>query len=200
MELFFATSSNHKLQEAQRILHPWPVSSLDDYVAPAEDGATLAANATIKLTEALQQYPNCIPIFAEDTGLFVDALNQAPGVHTARYAGSDATDTDNVNCLLHALKGVGLRTACFRTVIACASNQKDATETIHIVEGCCYGTIAEESNLLKLGNGLGNGFGYDPVFIPQGATKSFSALPAAVKDACSHRMKALNELKAYLMS
>lgn len=147
-----------------------------------EDGETLEANATKKATE-VATFSGATAL-ADDTGLFVDALDGAPGVRTARYAGEDASNADNVAKLLRALDGNDDRAARFRTVIALA--QPDGS--VLLATGTVEGTIARKS----IGDG---GFGYDPVFIPnEGDGRAFAEMTSAEKHMISHRGRALRAL------
>jgi XTP/dITP diphosphohydrolase len=123
-------------------------------------------------------------VFADDTGLEVDALDGAPGVLSARYAGIKATYADNVNKLLTEMEGKTQRTARFRTVIALILN-----DTEYLFEGRIEGTIS-------LSTSGDEGFGYDPVFVPQGYTQTFAELPAAEKNRISHRGLAVEKTHA----
>ncbi len=181
--LVIATRNPHKLAEI-RALFPFPGltlrSALDypDIPEVVEDGATLEANA-IKKAVTLAQGTGS-PALADDTGLEVEALNGAPGVYSARYAGEHADYMANNHKLLKALEGQPNRQARFRCVIALAQPSGQA----EYVEGICTGTIA----LAPRGN---NGFGYDPLFVPESETRTFAELSSNEKHACSHRGRAL---------
>jgi XTP/dITP diphosphohydrolase len=161
-------------------LADWPGA-----VSPEETGATLLENARIKAAAAVTG----LPAIADDTGLEVDALNGAPGVHAARYAGPDAKYADNVAKLLRELAGVPAerRTARFRTV--CVAAWPDGTELC--ADGVLQGTITE----VPRGT---NGFGYDPVFVPRGETRTYAELTDAEKNAISHRGRAVRWLRKLL--
>lgn len=181
--LVIATRNPHKLEEI-RALFPFPNltlrSALDYPEIPevVEDGATLEANAVKKaVTLALG---TGTPALADDTGLEVAALDGAPGVYSARYAGEEADYMANNRKLLENLAGKENRRARFRCVIALAQPNGEA----EYVEGICNGTIA----LAPLGS---NGFGYDPLFIPEADTRTFAELSSSEKHACSHRGRAL---------
>ena len=149
-----------------------------------ECGDTLEANAMIK---ALEMYEaTAQPCLADDTGLEVAALNGRPGVFSARFAGEDATDADNRALLLRELRGMDDRTAQFRTVICFYDGFRPI-----FAEGVCAGRILDEER----GEG---GFGYDPVFMPDGDTRSFAEMPAAEKNAISHRGRALQQMARML--
>lgn len=154
--------------------------------APAieEDAETLEGNAR-KKAETLYRLTN-LPSLADDTGLEVEALEGAPGVHSARFAGEDATDVENRRLLLERLDGVKDRSARFRTVIAYVDDKG-----LHYFEGICSGTIAKEER------GTG-GFGYDSIFIPEASDRTFSELSPEEKNRVSHRGRALREFESYL--
>lgn len=163
-------------------LADWPGA-----VAPAETGDTLRANAAIKARAAVAL--TGLPAIADDTGLEVDALNGAPGVHAARYAGPKATYAENVAKLLRELAGVPpeRRTARFRTV--CYAAWPDGMEMS--ADGVLAGTITEAPR-------GANGFGYDPVFVPKGETRSYAELTDDEKNAISHRARAVRVLRKIL--
>lgn len=145
-----------------------------------EKGATLEENAYMKASYVFER--TLLPTIADDTGLEVAALNGAPGVHTARFAGDNATAAENNLLLLDKLKGVVDRRAQFRTVLC----YRDPLRTI-FAEGICSGSIALE----PLGAG---GFGYDPLFIPDGYQQTFAEMDTAEKNAISHRRRAIENL------
>ena len=179
-KLVFATHNVHKAQEIEQILGPgFQVMTLRDIGQEAEipeTAATLAGNALLKAHFIRDKFGyDC---FSEDTGLEVEALGGAPGVHTARYAGEGRDPEENIRLLLENLAGQPNRRARFRTIIALLSGGKEI-----LLEGICEGKIALE----KQGTG---GFGYDPVFIPEGYEQSFAELGVDVKNQISHRAKA----------
>ena len=186
-KLVFVTNNNHKLAEAKAILNnKVEICSLKDIACfdeIAETGSTLNENAEIKANYIFERF-NC-DTFADDTGLEVDALNGAPGVYSARYAGEDGNAAKNIEKLLKELKGEKNRKAQFRTVIALIENGKK-----HFFEGKIEGKIIEKQK----GNG---GFGYDSVFIPNGYDKTFAELAPEVKNSISHRAKAMQLLVDY---
>ena len=187
MRLIIATRNRHKVAELQSLLD-LPgldlVCAADLPGAPEveEDGTTFEANA-VKKAVGLARFSGCWAL-ADDSGLEVDALGGAPGVQSARYAGPAARDADNVAKLIAALAGQTDRRARFRCVLALA-DPRGATRT---VAGCCEGVLATAPR------GAG-GFGYDPLFVPQGETRTFAELGAAEKNARSHRGRALAEAK-----
>jgi XTP/dITP diphosphohydrolase len=178
--LVFATNNAHKAQEVEQILGPgFIIKTLKD-IGCLEDieetEPTLEGNALLKARYVKEKYGyDC---FSEDTGLEVEALDGAPGVHTARYAGSNKNPEENIHLLLRNLKGKRSRKAQFRTIIALLVKDREI-----LLEGVCKGHIATE----KHGKG---GFGYDPVFIPDGYTATFAELGYDVKNVISHRAKA----------
>ncbi len=192
--LIVATHNSHKTEEIAALLADHfalitdltQQSNADDHPAPEETGNTFEANALIKALDASTRFPDAT-ILADDSGLEVDALAGAPGVYSARYAGPDASDADNRKHLLFALDGVARRTARFRCVLILVKNG----QVLVTCDGSCEGHIAKEES----GSG---GFGYDPLFIPEGHTESFGTLPAETKNQLSHRAKALEKLKSWL--
>jgi XTP/dITP diphosphohydrolase len=161
-----------------------PASSLDAPPEVVEDADTLEGNAK-KKAEAFHQYSG-LPALADDTGLEVAALDGRPGVHTARFAGPDATPDDNKRRLLEVLDGVADRRARFRTVVALVTD-----DAVHTFEGVCEGTITTAPR----GDG---GFGYDPLFQPDGYDQTFAEMPPEAKNEISHRRKALDALRSFL--
>lgn len=156
-------------------------------VSPEETGTTLLENARIKVRAAVAT--TGLPAIADDTGLEVDALNGAPGVYSARFAGPDATYADNVAKMLRDLVGVPAerRTARFRTVCVCA--WPDGRELV--AEGVLEGHLLSETRGT-------NGFGYDPLFVPAGETRTYAQMSDAEKNAISHRARAVKALAALL--
>lgn len=151
-----------------------------------ETAPTLEGNATIKAVEIAHAAREWA--LADDTGLIVEALDGEPGVHSARFAGENATDAENRALLLERLRGVTNRNACFRTVLAVVHHSGE----MHFVSGECRGTITD----VERGN---NGFGYDSIFIPEeGDGRTFAEMSADEKDAVSHRGRALQELPLLL--
>lgn len=187
-KLVFATHNPHKLQEIRQMMPPGvQLLSLDD-IGCLEDipetAETLEGNALIKASHVWEKYGyDC---FADDTGLEVSALNGAPGVYSARYAGRDADAAANVQKLLREMRGLPDRKARFRTVIALIRGGAE-----HIFEGTVSGEILTE----PAGSG---GFGYDPIFLPQGHALSFGQMSAGEKNRISHRGHALSKLTAFL--
>lgn len=187
-ELVFATNNAHKLNEVSTILAPqYKIISLSDLKCSddiPETANTLEGNALIKAQYFHNKFKcNC---FADDTGLEVEALNGEPGVFSARYAGPEHDANANMHKLLANLKDCKNRKACFRTVIALILDN----ETYYF-EGKIEGNIA----LTATGN---TGFGYDPIFVPNGFNKSFAELGSEIKNKISHRALAVNKLVDFL--
>lgn len=192
MRLLVATRNKHKLREIRDVLAELKLEIVGaDEVGGLpeipEDGATIHDNAVKKAIEAAKRAKTLT--LADDTGLEVDALRGEPGVHSARFAGAEATYHENNKKLLKLLEGVPLekRAARFRCVVAIA----DETGLVETVEGICNGRIVEEER-------GGGGFGYDPLFLPDGQVKTFGELSPDVKNRISHRAKALEKAWAVL--
>lgn len=186
-DLVFATHNAHKLEELRAILKDYNILGLHDidcHEDIIEDADTLVGNAIIKADYVTKNYH--IDCFADDTGLEVDALDGAPGVYSARYAGEGCSYQDNVNKLLEALKGVKNRKARFKTVIALNLNGEQYT-----FEGKVEGVITEEQHGDK-------GFGYDPIFLPDGFDETFAEMSLDVKNKISHRGLATKKLIEFL--
>lgn len=188
MKLVFATNNRHKLQEVRAIVGDRvEILSLSDIGCNddiPETADTLQGNALIKARYISEKYGvNC---FADDTGLEVDALDGAPGVYSARYAGEECNSEANMQKLLQNLTGKSERSAQFRTVIALIINGDEK-----LFNGVVKGRISTE----KLGD---SGFGYDPIFIPEGFSESFAQMSAEQKNSISHRFRATEKLSNYL--
>jgi len=186
--LVFATNNPHKAREIEQILGPgFAVKTLRDIGCLEEieeTEPTLEGNALLKARYVKQQYGyDC---FSEDTGLEVHALGGAPGVYTARYAGDEKSPEANIALLLKNLEGTADRRAQFRTIIALIVEGKET-----LLEGICPGSIARQ----KSGTG---GFGYDPVFVPEGYDRTFAELGDDIKNRISHRARATQQLIAAL--
>lgn len=187
-KIVFATHNEHKLEEVAAMLSPtFEVLGLNDIgctedIEETED--TLEGNAFLKAAYVFEKYSlNC---FSDDTGLEVAALNGAPGVYSARYAGQGRDSNDNMDKLLTNLEDKSDRSAQFRTVIALIINGER-----YQFDGIVKGHIAKE----KRGT---NGFGYDPIFVPEGYDKAFAELGNEVKNQISHRARATQKLIDFL--
>ena len=200
MKIVFATNNQHKLQEIRDILgSEFEVVSLKEIgcdVDIPETGNTLEENALQKAQYVYDHYH--LSCFADDTGLEVEALDGAPGVHSARYAeGTDHDSEANMAKLLRELDGKENRKARFRTVISLIEKQDvcpcgcTSIKKIHQFEGIVNGSIATEKHGTE-------GFGYDPIFVPEGYDKSFAELGEEVKNGISHRARAVKKLVEYL--
>ena len=184
MRIVCASANPHKVEELARLLPSWVdlVARPSDIGDIDEDAPTLEGNAIIKAVEIANHASEWA--IADDTGLEVEALDGAPGVRSARFAGEHATDAENRALLLAKLDGSTNRSARFRTVVALVSSKGD----IHFVGGECAGTIAESER----GDG---GFGYDSLFIPaDGDGRTFAEMTGSEKDAVSHRGRALAQV------
>ncbi|MBQ5971441.1 MAG: non-canonical purine NTP diphosphatase [Prevotella sp.] len=195
MKIVFATNNRHKLDEISCILgNRFEVLSLADigcYNDIPEDADTLEENAMIKARYIWDHYH--MNVFADDTGLEVDALGGRPGVHSARYAeGTDHDSEANMKKLLGELAENNNRNARFRTVIALLlGNDEENAPSAYEFEGIVNGTIAHERHGSE-------GFGYDPIFVPDGYDKSFAELGNEVKNTISHRARAVAKLAEFL--
>lgn len=188
MKLVFATNNEHKLLEVNRMLGTqFEIIGLQDigcYEDIPETADTLEGNATMKSRYIYEKYGvNC---FADDTGLEVEALNMQPGVYSARYAGHQRNSEDNMKKLLFELKKIKNRKARFRTVISLIIDGNE-----HKFEGIVDGEILN----IKKGD---EGFGYDPIFQPQGHSLSFAEMNINEKNKISHRGRAVAKLVEYL--
>lgn len=188
MQLVFATNNLNKLKEVQALM-PQHIKllSLADigcYEEVPETQTTIEGNAIQKANYIRDRY-GC-DCFADDTGLEVDALNGAPGVYSARYAGEQRIANDNIDKLLDELKNKTNRTAQFKTVIALQLNGK-----LHTFTGICKGEIITT----KKGD---KGFGYDPIFQPKGFDKTFAEMELELKNDIGHRGKAIKQLISFL--
>lgn len=186
--IVFATHNPHKLAEIREIVNGHVtilgLTEIGCHEEIEETSNTLEANALLKAKHVKERYGyDC---FADDTGLEVDALGGAPGVYSSRYAGPSCNPEDNMDKLLKALQGVDNRTAQFRTVIALLVNGEE-----HLFEGVIRGNITGE----KKG---GKGFGYDPLFMPEGEEKTFAEMTPADKNRVSHRALAMAKLFDFL--
>jgi XTP/dITP diphosphohydrolase len=193
-ELLIATRNRGKLIEFSRLLEGLPIKvrGLDEFPGLGEveeDGKTFGENATIKARACAGL--TGIPTLADDSGLQVDALDGAPGILSARYAGPHANDSERIDLLLSELDATNDVERRARFVCALALF-RPADGFLKLFTGTCEGRIASEPR----GEG---GFGYDPVFIPDGYSQSFGELPADLKDRISHRARAFGAMRAFLV-
>ncbi len=187
-KIVFATNNKNKLEEIRNILqNKYKVLGLSDigyYNEIPETGATLKENASIKSSTVYNKFK--IDCFSDDTGLEVNSLGGKPGVYSARYAGENSTYDDNVDKLLMDMENVNNRTAAFSTVISLI-----VVGVEHLFEGRIEGEIT----LKRYGN---KGFGYDPIFKPEGYDVTFAEMDAVVKNKISHRALATKKLVDFL--
>ena len=193
--LLVATHNAHKTGEFRAMLSDFfddvaDLTTLLDMEEPEENGSTFAENSAIKALAASNALPDAF-VIADDSGLEVDALNGAPGIYSARYSGANATDATNRDKLMEELgkpehEGKE-RSARFRCVITVARGG----EVLAVFDGAVEGRIADS----MIGEG---GFGYDPLFIPEGCEDSFGVLPEKIKNGMSHRGQALEKFRAWL--
>ena len=189
IELVVATRNRHKTPEIQHILGPeFKVRDLGAHPGVSEiceSGTSFEENAKLKALAVSRQLPALV--IADDSGLEVDALGGAPGIYSARYAGANATERDKIDKLLRGLERVRTtddrRRARFRCVVALARNG----DLLGTFEGTVEGRITDKAR----GD---SGFGYDPIFIPEGLKQTFGELPTEVKNTISHRAKAIRAL------
>jgi XTP/dITP diphosphohydrolase len=187
-ELVFATNNKHKLMEIRaiagdrfRILSLSDIGCIEDIV---EDAPTIEGNASLKANFIWKKFG--IDCFADDTGLEIEALEGRPGVKSARYAGEDCNPENNIRKVLLELKEIQDRRARFKTIISLITGGEE-----RLFEGTVEGVILEK----KRGK---EGFGYDPVFLPDGYNLTFAEMPAEEKNKISHRGRAVQKLIGYL--
>ncbi|MFI3239516.1 MAG: non-canonical purine NTP diphosphatase [Bacteroidales bacterium] len=188
MDIVFATNNAHKLEELREIvgdrINILSLNDIDCHEEIVEDADTLEGNALIKARFVKERYGyDC---FADDTGLEIVALDGAPGVYSARYAGEQCNAEDNIDRVLRELEGVENRSAKFRTVIALILGGEEL-----LFSGEVDGVILTERDGIK-------GFGYDPIFMPVESGVSFASMSAESKNAISHRGRATAKLMEYL--
>ncbi|MEM8966078.1 MAG: non-canonical purine NTP diphosphatase [Bacteroidota bacterium] len=188
MKLCFATNNAHKITEVQQLLgNAFEIVSLQDIGCTEElpeTQETLEGNARQKAEFVYQHYQ--VDCFADDTGLEIEALHGEPGVYSARYAGSQRSSQANIQKVLNNLEGIENRKAQFRTIISLILEGK-----FHIFEGAVVGTIAQQPSGQQ-------GFGYDPIFIPEGHEQSFAEMSLEEKNQISHRGRAVQKLVDFL--
>ena len=188
-KICFVTGNKNKLQEIQQLLTSFHIISLRDlnvFEDIPETENTIEGNALIKAKFINSKFN--IDCFSDDTGLFIDSLNGLPGVRSARFAGENSTSDKNISLVLKSLQNKKNRSATFRTVICLLINDKK-----HFFEGTVSGKISKQ----KSGK---SGFGYDPIFIPDGYKKTFSEMTIEEKNLISHRSKAVHKLIKFLNS
>ena len=188
MELIFATHNQHKTEEAREIAASFiQIKNLKDigcFEEIPETADTLTGNALQKARFVFERYH--VDCFADDTGLEVEALDGQPGVYSARFAGEHCTYQDNVDKLLREMKGKANRKACFKTVIALILDGQE-----HLFEGRVDGHIIEDQRGVS-------GFGYDPVFLPDGYGRTFAEMCEEEKNGISHRGRAMRKMMEFL--
>jgi XTP/dITP diphosphohydrolase len=188
MKIVFATNNEHKLREIRNVLGgSFTLLSLKDINMEEdipENEPTLEGNAIFKARYIHKA--SGLNVFADDTGLEVDSLGGRPGVHSARFAGESKDSSANIEKILDLMKNTENRKASFRTVIALIFNERE-----HIFEGIVNGTIIRE----KRGT---DGFGYDPVFLPDGKNMTFAEMTLDEKNTISHRARAFEKLLHFL--
>lgn len=189
-KIVFATHNNNKLSEIRQIVNGQievlGLADINSHEEIEETGSTLEENALLKARYVKERHGyDC---FADDTGLEVDALDGAPGVYSSRYAGPSGDPEENMNKLLHTMVGMENRAAQFRTVIALIIGGEE-----HLFEGVIRGKIIPE----KRGN---KGFGYDPIFVPEGYDQTFAEVDLSIKNRVSHRAIAMSKLIDFLLN
>lgn len=208
MKLIFATNNAHKLEEARAILQQFEIVSLAEiglHADIAETADTLQGNSKQKadfVYQWLLEHPEAVAegvvgCFADDTGLEIEALNGQPGVFTARWAGDECDPAANRQKTLRLLNGVDNRAAQFRTVVTLYywDGQTSTFQSPHtqLFEGVVHGSISTEER----GD---HGFGYDPIFIPEGYSDPFAILPSELKNTISHRARSMTALANFFKS
>ncbi len=187
MDIYFASANKNKIKEINALLpESFTVHGIADLIQGdlEETGSTLEENALMKARAIFKL--TGVHSFADDTGLEVHALNNAPGVYSARYAGSQRNDQDNIQKLLEELRNKSSRKAQFRTVIAFVDGKQEK-----LFEGVVEGTISFQPS--------GNmGFGYDPVFIPEGESRTFAEMTLEEKNGISHRARAFRAFADFM--
>jgi len=189
LRLVLATSNKGKVKEIKELCNEYevvPYSELIDEFEIIEDGDSFKNNAIIKAKAVFNALnDDNVIVIADDSGISVEQLNNQPGIYSARYAGENATDKDNLNKLVNSLKEKGLTSSKAHYTAAIAIVTKDSTQSVH---GWMYGDVVT----IPKGNG---GFGYDPIFIPEGYNKTLGELDTTIKSKLSHRFKALKLMK-----
>lgn len=188
MKLYFASGNENKVKEIKKVIPKeyeiYSLKDLDLNEDIPETEPTLEGNALLKARHLAEKFD--ISVFADDTGLEIEALDGAPGVHSARYSGEDKNSQRNIEKVLQNLKGIENRNAQFRTVVALIINGEE-----HLFEGTVKGTIRTSPS----GN---EGFGYDPIFQPKGYNITFAEMDMDEKNKISHRGLAIQKLVEFL--
>jgi XTP/dITP diphosphohydrolase len=187
MRFLFATNNKHKIEEVRNILPVFEILSLSDVgisIDIPEDYETLDENAMQKARFIAKL--SAMDVLADDTGLEIEALEGRPGVYSARYAGEGCSFDDNVQKVLSEMKGIENRKARFRTVVAMIFSGKE-----FFFDGTVEGVITHE----PFGT---EGFGYDPIFLPDGCSETFAQMGHALKNSISHRARAFQEISDFL--
>jgi XTP/dITP diphosphohydrolase len=187
MRFLFATNNKHKIEEVRNILPVYEIFSLSDVgisIDIPEDYETLDENAMQKARFIAKL--SAMDVLADDTGLEIEALEGRPGVYSARYAGEGCSFDDNVQKVLSEMKGMENRKARFRTVVAMIFSGKE-----FFFDGTVEGVITHE----PFGT---EGFGYDPIFLPDGCSETFAQMGQALKNSISHRARAFQEISDFL--
>lgn len=193
-ELIVATKNQGKVKEFRQLFSKYNISvksllDIDSSIDIEETGTTFEENAIIKAEAMTKQLG--LPVVADDSGLEVDALNGEPGVYSARYAGIEKDDDKNIKKLLHELKGIPKEERSARFV--CAVAVARPLEDTFVKRGTCEGTITEETQGT-------NGFGYDPIFIPSGSSRTMAEHSSEEKNTISHRHHAIEQIEEWLKS
>jgi XTP/dITP diphosphohydrolase len=188
MELVFATNNKNKVKEVAALLEDkfklYTLAEINCYDEIEETENTIEGNAVLKAEYVRKKFNyDC---FADDTGLEIETLGGRPGVFSARYAGEACSAAENMKKVLQEMKGISNRKARFRTVIALKMG-----EDTYMFEGVVNGTITQEHQGKE-------GFGYDPIFLPENNNLTFAEMPLADKNAISHRGKAVQQLVSFL--
>jgi XTP/dITP diphosphohydrolase len=193
--LIVATRNAHKTREIQQIIGPeFEVRDLSAYPEiseTVESGVSFEENAKLKAVAVSKKLPGLV--VADDSGLEVEALGGGPGIYSARYAGAKATDRQNIGKLLEQLARIGVEANQRRARFRCALALARAGQILDIFEGAVEGTIVDRARGSR-------GFGYDPIFIPDGFEETFAGLPAELKNTISHRARAIRALRAGLQA
>lgn len=193
LQLLIASKNIGKIREFKQLLADLPInlhsaSEFESIPEPEETGETFAANAILKARYYAEK--TGLISLADDSGLAVDALNGAPGVFSARYAGADATNAERIDKLLNELKKTTVEKRSARFICAIAISTQTG-KIINLTEAACEGKIAFQPNGI-------NGFGYDPIFVPDGFSQSFGELSDEIKHKISHRGQAIEKIIEFL--